>query len=115
MDTVRKVIDTSDKSELISGLVKKALTILKSQNHITLKVAPVHVDLLNDRLTEIAAVYPNVDILEVKGDDNLSSNDLIMESDIGIVDASIEVQMAALKDAFLNCFQNNEKSNHLVT
>ena len=104
MDTVRKVIDNMDKSELIVGLVKKALLVFKSQKMITLKVALVHVDLINEYLSEIMAGYPNIDTIEIKGDERISPNELIMESEIGIVNAGIETQLAAIEEAFTKCF-----------
>ena len=104
MDTVKKVIEGMDRNELIIGLVKKALLMFKSQKLITLKVAPVHVDLINEYLSEIMAGYPNIDIIEIKGDERISCNDLIMESEIGIVNAGIDTQLTAIEQAFMKCF-----------
>jgi type III secretion protein L len=104
MDTVRKVIDGTDKRELIIGLVKKALLIFKSQKMIKLKVAQVHVDLLNEYLSEVMTGYPYIDTVEIKGDERISPNELIMESEIGIVNAGIDIQLAAIEEAFAKCF-----------
>jgi type III secretion protein L len=105
MDTVRKVIGGIDKKELISGLVKTALAIMKSQKQITLKVAPLQVDSLNERLSEIIRNYPQINSIEIKGDERLSPGNLVMESRIGIVDAGIETQLTAIEAAFKRCFQ----------
>jgi type III secretion protein L len=104
MDTVKKIIDITDKSELIIGLLKKALLILKSQKQITVKAALDQVDAINDRLDEIMTIYPGIDTIDVKGDDRISPTDLIIESEIGIVNAGIETQLAAVEQAFSQCF-----------
>ena len=105
LDAVRKVINGTNQSELVIGLVKRALAVMKNQKQITLKVEPVHVDALSDHLSEILRGYPQIDTVEVRGDDRLSPGELIMESEIGIVDASVEVQLAAIKEAFSSCFR----------
>lgn len=104
MDTVKKVIDGTDKSELIIGLVRKALPVFKNRKQITLKVAPVHVDLINGYLSEIMVGYPHIDTFEIKGDERISPNDLILESEIGIVNAGIDTQLTAIEQAFMKCF-----------
>jgi type III secretion protein L len=104
MDTVRKVIDISDNGELIISLAKKALLILKSQKQITLKVAPDQVEFVNERMDELMHAYPNIDTIEVKGDKRMPPTDLILESEIGIVNAGIETQLTAIEQAFSQCF-----------
>lgn len=105
MNTVRKVIGGIDKNELISGLVKSALAVMKSQKQITLKVAPVQVDSLNERISEIIQNYPQINSIEVQGDGRLSPGQLVIESPIGIVDAGIETQLTSIEAAFKRCFQ----------
>jgi type III secretion protein L len=107
LDTVRKVIDGIDHMDLISALIKKALTTMKHQKNIKLKVSPLHIDFLNDRISEILTSLPYLDGIEVIADERLTPNQLVMESPIGIVDASIETQLAAIQDAFSRCFPQN--------
>jgi type III secretion protein L len=103
--TVRKVMDTIDQDELINGLVKKALAVFKNQKAIILKVAPVQVDTLNEHLSEILQSYPYVETIEVNGDDRLVPGQVIMESSLGIVDAGIETQLSAIRQAFIKSFK----------
>jgi type III secretion protein L len=107
LDTVRKVIAGIDQMDLISALIKKALTTMKHQKNIKLKVSPLHIDFLNDRISEILTSLPYLDGIEVIADERLTPNQLVMESPIGIVDASIETQLAAIQDAFSRCFPQN--------
>ena len=106
LDTVRKVIDALDQSELINALVKKALTVMKNKKQIKLKVSPIHVDFLNEKITEILTAFPYIDGIEVLADERLAQNQLVLESPVGIVDASIETQLAAIQDAFARCFSH---------
>lgn len=108
LDTVRKVIDGIDQRDLICALIKKALTTMKNQKNIKLKVSPLHIDFLNDRISEIMATLPYLDGIEVLADERLTPNQLVLESPVGIVDASIETQLAAIQDAFSRCFPQNK-------
>jgi type III secretion protein L len=105
IDTVRKVVDTIDQDELITRLVKKALAVFKNRKAIILKVAPVQVDTLNEHLSEILQSYPYVETIEVNGDDRLVPGQVIMESSLGIVDAGIETQLSAIRQAFIKSFK----------
>lgn len=104
MDTVKKVIAQTDQDERVRGLVKSSLATMKSQKQITLKIAPIHLDLINARLGEIMADYPQIENIEVRADERIHPDNLILESDLGIVDASIEPQLAAIEEAFARCF-----------
>ena len=106
LDTVRKILDGIDQSELISAIIKKSLTVMRNQKHIKLKISPMHVDFLNDRITEILGSFPNIQGIQILADERLSQNQLIFESPIGIVDAGIETQLSAIKDAFTRCFSS---------
>jgi type III secretion protein L len=106
MDTVSKVLDNMDKSELIHALVKKALTKMRNHKPIKLKIAPMHVDLLNARIMEMQIAYPNIDGIEIIADDRLSSNQVILESPMGIIDAGLETQLSAIQDAYSHCFSS---------
>ena len=106
---VRKIIDEMEKGEMIRALVKKSLSVMKNQKQIKLKVSPVHVDYLNMQIAEILSSYPNIDGIEILADERLSQNQLILDSPIGIVDASIDTQLAAISDAFSRCFHHKSK------
>ena len=109
LDTVRKIIGEMEKSEVIRALVKKSLSVMKNQKQIKLKVSPINVDYLNMQIAEILSSYPNIDGIEILADERLSQNQLILDSPIGIVDASIDTQLAAISDAFSRCFHHKSK------
>lgn len=104
MDTVRKVIGTTDNCELITCLVKKALLIMKSHKQITIKVAPDQINFVNECLAELMNGYFHTDTIEVKGDDRIPPTDLIIQSEIGIISTGIETQLAAIEQAFVKSF-----------
>jgi type III secretion protein L len=103
LHTVRKIIDEIEPHELISALVKKSLELMRHHNQIKLKVSPLHLDFLNDKINEIKGPYPNIKGIEIVAEDRLSKDQLILESPIGIVDASIDTQLNAIQDSFTRC------------
>lgn len=104
LDTVKKIIGGIDNSEMVTALVKKSLNVMKNHKQISLRISPMHVDFLNERIDEIVRAYPNINGIEILADDRLDQNQLILESPVGIVDASIDTQLASIKDAFSKCF-----------
>ena len=106
IDTVKKVIGRMDQNDLIRSLVKQALSVFRNQKQIILKVSPVQRDLLIDELSEILMHYPHINTIEVIGEERLKPGEVIMETPIGIVDASIKTQVAAIRQAFSDSFKN---------
>jgi type III secretion protein L len=105
MATTRKVIGTVDDRELITGIVRNALAMTKNQKQIILRVAPDQVDLIKARLDEITADFPARGFIEVTADRRLTTNGCIVESEIGVVDASIDVQLEAIRKSLIKSFR----------
>ncbi|MCG8650828.1 MAG: HrpE/YscL family type III secretion apparatus protein [Pirellulales bacterium] len=94
---VRKVIGGIDQHERIVAVVQQALAVARSQTKATVRVCAEEVDAVHQRLDEIMRPYPNIQFLDVVADSRLSSGGCILETDVGIVDASVDVQLAAIE------------------
>lgn len=106
MGVVRKVLSDMDDDERIVEQVKSALGVIKNQKSIILRVSPATAAAVNQKLSHILSKYPTIDIVEVKEDKRLSPADLILETEIGIVDAGIAFQLNVIEETFKNCFKN---------
>lgn len=100
MASVRKIMGDFDDRERVVIAVKSALSVVRNQKQMTLRVHPLQVDALREHVNELLAAYPGVGYLDIVGDGRLSSEACILESEIGMVEASIEGQIAALQSAF---------------
>jgi type III secretion protein L len=98
---LRKIIGKIDKTELIVSVVKTSLQKIKTQKHAKLKVAPAEAPLLRDRLTEITSGNSHVlQFLEITSDVHLPLGSCVIETELGVVDASVAVQLESIENAF---------------
>jgi type III secretion protein L len=104
MQAVRKVIDGFDNKEQIVIVVKNALAVVRNQKQMTLRLHPDEVDIVRERINELLAAYPGVGYLDIMADARLTLGACILESDIGMVEASLEGQITALHNAFQRTF-----------
>jgi type III secretion protein L len=100
MQAVQKIIADFDDSERVVITVKNALGVVRNQKQMTLRLNPQQVDLVKARVDELLAGYPGVGYLDIVADSRLKPDSCILESDIGLVEASIEGQLNALRNAF---------------
>lgn len=94
---IKKIIGDIDKTELITSVVKNSLKMIKSQKQAVLKVAPSEAAILRDRVNELIKDAPNLDFLDIVSDAHLSPGACLLETDLGVIDASIDIQVAAIE------------------
>lgn len=96
---LRRVLGEMDDEDLIFRAVRHALAWARSQSHVSLRVEPGQARSLQERVDELCRDYPAIDVLDVQADDRLNPGQCILETEIGSVDASIDVQLAAIESA----------------
>jgi type III secretion protein L len=101
---VDRVIGALDDRELIRRIVKNALSVVRSQKQVTVRVAPDQAAAVKEQLNDILKPYPSIGIVDIVADGRLSRGGCILESDIGSVDASIEIQLEAIRRAIAKSF-----------
>ena len=95
---IKKEIEV-DKDATIS-IIKGALEeVNRTENKITLKVKPQEVALVKDKLPEIFADNSFEAKIMVVPDNNISDGGVIVETSNGLIDASIETQVAIIEKA----------------
>ena len=92
---VRKVIGEIDENERIVRIVRNALVTVRNQQHVTIRVAPVREGLAS----MLASVPGGASFLDVVPDARLERGACLLESELGVVDASLETQLKALENA----------------
>ncbi len=101
---VRKILGEFDDEELTFRVVRNALQVVRNQKQITLRVCPAQVESVNSRLSEILAQYTEIGYLEVVSDHRLRPGGCLVETEMGVVDAGVEVQLQALEKALRSRF-----------
>ena len=90
-----------DDETLILRIVKNALKVARNQKQVTVRVSPDQVAVVQENLGPILADFPATGFIDVTADSRIKTNGCIVESDVGVVDASIEVQLAAMKRSLM--------------
>ena len=99
MTAVRKILGEFDDQELTLRVVHNALSVVRTQHQVTLRVNPSQEENIRQRVSEILQGYRSVGYLEVLPDHRLQAGGCILETEVGVVDASVDVQMQALENA----------------
>ncbi len=100
MTAVKKIIDGYDDRALTVGLVKAGLQHVRNERQVSVRVPPSHYAHVKERIAEILTDYKGVGILNPVSDPRLKAGSCILESKIGVVDASIDIQLKALQKRF---------------
>jgi type III secretion protein L len=107
--SLEKILGEMAPGDVVVKVVRTALTALRNEKTLTLRVAPDNVTTVRERLNEILAPYPLVVDVHVVADSRLSTTGCILESDIGVVDASIEGQIAVFRQSFEKLFGERKR------
>ena len=95
---VRKVIGEIDENERIVRIVRNALVTVRNQQHVTIRVAPADERAVREGLASML-VPGGASFLDVVPDARLERGACLLESELGVVDASLETQLKALENA----------------
>lgn len=104
LDAVRKVVSDFDNQQQVSTVVRSCLNVLRTQKHLSMSVNPAQVDYLRSQIGELQKVYPSIAHIEVHPDPKLSMDACVVESEIGVVEASLQGQVETLREALSGVF-----------
>ena len=91
------VVEVGDR-EMVVNIVRKTLgAVIRTQRHVTLKVAPEMVGVIKGRIDAFRQDYPTVETFDVIEDSRLKGSACILETEAGVADASVETQLAAIE------------------
>lgn len=114
MQGIRKIVLGYSDQERVLQSVRSALAAVRNQKQMTLRVHPGNVEHVESRTAELLAGYPGVALLDVVGDMRLPADGCVLESEIGVVEASTAGQLAAL-EAALRGVRGSSPAPHLAT
>lgn len=94
--SVKKIIDSFDDEERIKGIVNTALNHVRGQQKVTVRVHPKDEPVIAKMLTlQTIGSY-----ITVIADAHLQPDSCILESELGVIDASLKTQLTTLEAAF---------------
>ena len=106
MSATKKILSGFDDIELTKGIVGQALDKVRNESKITLRVFPEHADAVRSQLKEITANYSNIGFIDVVPDSRIPEAACKVETEMGSVDTSVDLQLNALQTALLGNFDS---------
>ena len=100
MDAVRAVIFGFDDRERLLAIVRNVLAAARSQKQVTLRLPPDQVPKVRSEVDQLKSEFPGLEVLELVADAQLSGDACVLETEVGVVEASLDTQMSALRHAF---------------
>lgn len=97
INAVKKIVGEMNDRELVVGIVRNALALVRNQKQVTLRVSPSDHETVQNRVNEIMTGYPGIAFIDVVADARLKKSGCILESEMGIIDASLDVQVEAIQ------------------
>ena len=91
------VVEIGDKDMVVNIVRKTMNAVIRTQRHVTLKVAPEMVETVKGRLQEIMTPYPTVETFDVVEDARIKGPACVLETEAGVADASVDTQLAAIE------------------
>ena len=102
---LRRVLGEIDQHEVIARVVNRALESVRKKSDVTIRVSPSQAEYLQQRLKEMVSQAPHAGSLQVQPDNRLDHDACVLETDVGIVDASIQTQLKAIENALIKALQ----------
>jgi len=100
VQSLRTVLGTFDRADLACQVVANALRLVRDEKKILLRVADADAGAVSARIAEIAARYPGIGRVDVSADPSLAPGGCVLETEMGVVDASLERQLAIIEETF---------------
>lgn len=102
---LKKCIDEIGDEQLAVGITKKAMkAVVRNQQQITLRVSPAMAPIVKGKSEEILKDFPSLNFIDVQEDEKLDDRACVVETSAGMVDASIDVQLAAIEKSIRKNF-----------
>lgn len=109
MKALRKCVAEIGDTELVVQIVHKAMqAVVRNQRQITVRVNPAMVPVVKGRVAELLAEFPSLSFIEVAEDAHLDGAACIVETEAGLVEASVEGQLAALEKSIRKHFAKED-------
>ena len=102
VDIARKIIKKEveqDPQVILNSIVDVMRTLSKEEPRITVKLNPLQVDLVKTELPEYISSMGIEAKINVVGDESIAEGGCILNTNNGIVDASLDTQLEIIKEA----------------
>ncbi len=112
IQAIRKIINEIPEEELVVKVIQNILTAIRDQEQVKLWVCPKQVEIVRKHINEIIDNHQVIQFIDVLSDKRLKEKDCILESDMGMTDAGLDVQIDAIRTAIERSFDLFKDNGH---
>ncbi|MCC5811368.1 MAG: type III secretion system stator protein SctL [Ectothiorhodospiraceae bacterium] len=104
MHAVQEILGDTGERAVMERAIRRVLTQARSETRLRLRVAEADFPMVNALLTEILTDHPDITFVDIAKDPKAAAGTCVLETDFGVVDASIDTQLAAVRGGLINAF-----------
>jgi type III secretion protein L len=104
MGGLQQVLSAIPERQLMEQLVRRVLGEARGRKQLRLRVAAAQFDDVNRWLSDVIKDFPDVEFIDVLKDPHASAGTCVLESEFGSIDASLEIQLAAVRRGLVSAF-----------
>jgi len=109
LSAVRNIIGEIDDKDRIKGVVRKVLGTARDQKRVLLRVSRADEENLKAGLDGILRDFPGITYIDIESDTRLQQGDCILETEIGVVEATLESQIESVKNALVKTLSGSSE------
>lgn len=104
MGGLQQVLGRLEQRAVMEQLVRRVLNEARDRKQLKLRVSAAQYDDVNQWLGTVIKDFPDIDFIDVVKDTRAGVGTCVLESEFGAVDASLDVQLAAVRRGLTNAF-----------
>jgi type III secretion protein L len=104
MSALQQILGRIDDRSLMEQLVRRVLSQSRQGKELRLRVAASQFDEVNRWLSEVIKEFPEIEFVDVVKDASATPGTCVLESEFGAIDASLDVQLAAVRRGLVSAF-----------
>jgi type III secretion protein L len=113
LSAVKQVLGTVDDRALLEPSIRRVILQAKNEQTLRLRVCTAQFDAANAAVAAVLKEFPDVEWIDVVNDPAAPHGACVLESDLGVIDGSLETQLAALRRGLLNSFVERRLASDL--
>ncbi len=99
LQALEQIVGEMDSHDAVFRIVRLALHGQRGERRVQILVHPTKVKYMTQRLDELRAAHPSIAELHVHSELSLSADGCVIQSELGTIDASLETQLANIRNA----------------
>lgn len=105
-------VEVDRDTEVIRGIIRKAVANVQNKEYMIIKVNPKDLAEAEKYRPQMGKEFEGIDKVEFKSDPMITRGGCIVETNIGSIDARLEMQLEAMRETFLETLEEGKALKH---